>query len=86
MANSEDWNAETTRNPENNFSMYATQSQSDRRPKTAFLRYVRVVRVRAELNSHQISEHNFQQFKNRLFATEYKRRYEPSPPLARRNF
>jgi len=41
MADSEDWNAEIQRNPENTFSLCAFQIQSDRQPKTAFLRYVR---------------------------------------------
>ena len=92
MADSEDWNAEIQRNPENTFSLCAFQIQSDRQPKTAVLRYVRVthctdaaIRVRNQLDSHKITKQNFQQFKNRSFATEYKRRYELSPPLTRRN-
>ena len=40
VADSEDWEAES--NPENNFSLCAFQIQPDRRPKTAFLRYVRI--------------------------------------------
>jgi len=39
----ENWDAEATQNPENNFSLYATTSQLVQRPKTAFLRYVRIV-------------------------------------------
>jgi len=68
VADSEDWEAES--NPENNFSLCAFQIQSDRRPKTAFLRYVHVthgtdaaIRVCDQLDSHKITEQNFQQFK-----------------------
>jgi len=43
MANSEDWDKESTRNREKNFPLYTTKSQSVRQPKTALLRYVRVV-------------------------------------------
>jgi len=92
-APAENWDAEATQNPENNFSLYATTSQSVQRPKTAFLRYVRIVhgtdvaiRVREQLASQHITDKNFQQFKESSFATEYKRRYEPSPPLGRRKF
>jgi len=35
-APAENWDAEATQNPENNFSLYATTSQSVQRPKTAF--------------------------------------------------
>ena len=42
MADSEDWNAEIQHNPENTFPLCAFQIQSDRQPKTAFLRYVHV--------------------------------------------
>jgi len=93
MANSEDWDKESTRNREKNFPLYTTKSQSVRQPKTALLCYVRVVhgtdvaiRVRDQLASHKITDQNFQQFKHSLFAAEYKRRYEPSPPLNRRKF
>jgi len=44
------------------------------------------IRVRDQLASHKITDQNFQQFKHSLFAAEYKRRYEPSPPLNRRKF
>jgi len=93
MASAEDWDCEITQNPENNLSLYATTSQTVRRPKTAFLRYVRVVygtdvaiRVRNQLDSQNITDKNFQQFKESSFAAVYKRRYEPSPPLNRRKF
>jgi len=93
MASAEDWDCEITQNPENNFSLYATTSQSVRRPKTAFLRYVCVVygtdvaiRVRNQLDSQNITDKNFQQFKESSFAAVYKRRYEPCPPLNRRKF
>jgi len=92
-ASAEDWDAEITHTPEKNFSLYATTSQSVRQPKTAFLRYVRVVygtdvaiRVREKLASHKIMDQNFQQFKHSSFAAEYKRRFQPSPPLNRRKF
>ena len=92
-APAENWDAEATQNPENNFSLYASTSQSVQRPKTAFLRYVRIVhgtdvaiRVREQLDSQNITDKNFQQFKESSFAAVYKRRYEPSPPLGRRKF
>jgi len=92
-APAENWDAEATQNSENNLSLYATKSQSVRQPKTAFLRYVRVVhgtdvaiRVREQLASHNITDQNFEQFKHTSFATEYKRRFAPSPPLGRRKF
>jgi len=92
-ASAEDWDAEITYNPENSFSLYATTPQSVRQPKTAFLRYVRVVygsdiaiRVREQLVSHKITDQNFQQFRHSSFAAEYKRRFQPSPPLNRRKF
>jgi len=91
-APAEKWDAEATQNPENNFSLYAT-SQSVQRPKTAFLRYVRIVhgtdvaiRVREQLASQKITDQNVEQFKHSSFAAVYKRRYEPSPPLGRRKF
>jgi len=69
-APAENWDVEATQNPENNFSLYATNSQSVRQPKTAFLRYVRVVygtdtaiRVRNQLDSQKFTDKNFQQFK-----------------------
>ena len=44
------------------------------------------IRVREQLDSQNITEKNFQQFKESSFAAVYKRRYEPSPPLGRRKF
>jgi len=94
MANSEDWDIEVAQNPENDyFSLYTTSSQAVRQPKTAFLRYVRVVHgtdvaihVREQLACNQITDQNFQQFKHRSFATEYKRHFQPSPLPSRRKF
>jgi len=53
----ENWDKETFENPESNFTLY-NHSDSGRRPKIAFLRYVRqihgtdaAINIRAQLNS-----------------------------------
>jgi len=89
----EDWDKETFDNPEINFSLY-NQSDTDRLPKIAFLRHVRqthgtdiAINVRSQLNSDKVrpTDANFHNWEARSFATEHERRFQPPPPLLRKN-
>jgi len=87
----EDWDEQICDNPESNFSLY-NHSDSDKRPKIAFLLYVRqihgtdaAIHVRAQLNSEKVTDANFNIWKARSFAKEYDRRFQPPPPLLRKN-
>jgi len=87
----ENWDTETFKNPESNFTPY-NHSDSGRRPKIAFLRYVRqihgtdaAINVRAQLNSEKVTDANFNIWKARSFAKEYDRRFQPPPPVLRKN-
>jgi len=87
----EDWDEQIRDNPESNFSLY-NHSDSDKRPKIAFLLYVRqihgtdaAIHVRAQMNSEKVTDANFNIWKARSFAKEYDRRFQPPPPLLRKN-
>jgi len=87
----ENWDKETFENPESNFTHY-NHSDSGRRPKIAFLRYVRqihgtdaAINIRAQLNSDKVTDANFNTWKARSFAKEYDRRVQPPPSLLHKN-